>query len=292
VSLLKAEPAGPMTSMDELLALAHAMEDEAASRYTEIALGLRAEGHPSLAEVFDRLAADERGHMASIQKWSEKERGRAPDPEHVRWKMPETFDDEGIASADPRLLSAYRSLSMAVRNEERAFAFWSYVVAQATSPDIRRAAEALAREELGHVATLRRERRLAYHAERSSAPSSAVTTADVAALELRLADRLDELASHADEGRAGRLRRLAEDARRNRDDLARSGAAALTLRLPREMTDEPLALSELLVDRYLEAAERPHDEASLARAQRLAGRAIQRLAWLRKDLPELAEGSP
>ena len=32
---------------------------------------------------------------------------------------------------DPRVLTAYRSLAMAVRNEERAFAFWTYVAAHA-----------------------------------------------------------------------------------------------------------------------------------------------------------------
>ena len=51
--------------------------------------------------------------------------------------------------------------------------------------------------------------------------------------------------------------------------------------------DDPVALSEMLVDRYLEAAEGLRDEKAVARAQALAGRAINRLAWLRADLPEI-----
>jgi hypothetical protein len=54
-----------------------------------------------------------------------------------------------------------------------------------------------------------------------------------------------------------------------------------------EDPDDAVALSELLVDLYLDAAERIRDEAALARAQRLAGGAIRRLAWLRADLPTM-----
>jgi rubrerythrin len=287
VSLLKSEPAGAITSMEELFALAHAMEHEAATRYTEIARRLRREGNPPLADVFDRLAGDERGHLDSVVRWSEKDQGHAPDPELVRWKMPDTFDDEGIATGDPHIVSAYRSLSMAVRNEERAFAFWSYVVAHAASPDIRRAAEAMAREELEHVATLRRERRRAYHAERAAVRSE-VSARDLAALERRLAEQLEARAGRSDEARAARLRQLAGEARRNAEEVTgRAGSVALRLRLPRDLPDDPVGLSELLVDGYLEAAEHVRDEGSLAETQALAERAIRRLAWLREDLPEL-----
>ena len=48
-----------------------------------------------------------------------------------------------------------------------------------------------------------------------------------------------------------------------------------------------MALSELLVDLYLDAAELIGDEAARARAQGLAGRAISRLAWLRANLPAM-----
>ena len=54
--------------------------------------------------------------------------------------------------AELRLVTPYHALSIAVRNEERAFAFWSYMSADSDDPTIRREAERLAREELGHVA--------------------------------------------------------------------------------------------------------------------------------------------
>ena len=120
--------------------------------------------------------------------------GRAPEPAHVRWDLSDTFDDEGAGTTAPSLLTAYRALSMAVRNEERAFAFWSYVAAHARSSDIREAAETMAHEELEHVATLRRERRHAFHSQRSLAPGAGQrreAIVDVERLERRLAQRLD-----------------------------------------------------------------------------------------------------
>ena len=150
---------------------------------------MRHEGNPVLAEVFERLSVEEKGHVEGVMRWSESQRGTAPDPALIRWQLPETFDDEGISTTNPRLLSAYHALAIAVRNEERAFAFWTYVAAHAGTSEDWQAAEAMAHEELGHVAILRRERRRAFHAERSvqSAPLGNDGVGDLAALERRLA---------------------------------------------------------------------------------------------------------
>src|SRR5215208_1967417 len=122
MSLLNAEPPEPVGSLDELFAIAHAMEEEAAARYRELAAHMRENDSPALADVFERLAAEEQGHMQSVDHWSEKSSGRAPDLTRIRWERPETFDDEGASVTAPGLLAPYRALSMAVRNEERAFA--------------------------------------------------------------------------------------------------------------------------------------------------------------------------
>ncbi|MDF2766621.1 MAG: rubrerythrin family protein [Rhodospirillales bacterium] len=287
---LKSEPPRPVSSIEELFAIAHAMEHEAASRYAELALRMRGEGNAQLADVFDRLAADERGHLDSVVHWSERESGRVPDPARVQWDISHTFDDEGAGTTAPSLLTAYRALSMAVRNEERAFAFWSYVAAHARSADVRRAAETMAHEELEHVATLRRERRRAFHAQRSI-PSGATerreVVADLERLERRLAQRLEQMAETAEPDEAERLRDAARNALGTAGQLAIEPLPIDVKASPGEDPDDPVALSELLVDLYLEAAERIRDEAALDRAQRLAGGAISRLAWLRADLPAM-----
>jgi rubrerythrin len=222
-------------------------------------------------------------------RWSESQRGRAPDPSLIRWEAPETFDDEGIETADPRLLSAYRALATAVRNEERAFAFWTYVASQAGTPEIRQAAEAMAREELGHVSTLRRERRRAFHAERSARHGSTRHdgAGEAAALERRLAELLESLAPKAPPAEGLRLKAFAREARGHADELEETIRTLPVTQYAHGVPDDPIALAEWLTDRYLDAADHLKDEDALGRVQVIAGHAIARLAWLRSDLPEL-----
>lgn len=288
--LLKAEPAGTVTSLEELFAIAAAMEHEAATRYAEIAARMRQEGNTGLAEVFERLSADERGHLDGVVHWSRATKGQAPDPARIRWELPESFDDEGVAITDPELLSAYRALSMAVRNEERAFAFWSYVAAHAEAPEIRQAAETMAHEELGHVATLRRERRKAFHSERQrvgDTPQPRHSQDDLAALERRLADLLDSLAAGATAQERSHLEELAREARGHAKTLDDAPGALGIAGSRREGPDNPIALAEFLTELYIEAGDASGDETALQQVQAMAGRAIARLAWLRNDLPEL-----
>src|SRR5512139_3028884 len=187
---LKSEPAGTLHSLDELFALANAMEAEAAAKYADMAKEMRLQKRDELEAVFEELAAAERQHVDSVTRWSQSRRGKAPDPSLIRWEAPETLDTEASAEIkDSRLMTPYRALSMAVRNEERAFAFWSYVAAFTEDPEIRKAAETMAREELGHVSTLRKQRRLAYHRERD-ARAKTRDQVDAGALERCLATHL------------------------------------------------------------------------------------------------------
>jgi hypothetical protein len=178
---------------------------------------------------------------------------------------------------------------MAVRNEERAFAFWSYVAAHAQAPEIRRAAEAMAHEELGHVAILRQERRNAFHAARRQPEAQGADgMTDLATLERRLADLLEFLVDQAPPEERGRLIGFAEEARQHADD---PELASIPTAVPdKGIPGDPVALAELLVDRYLEAGDSLKDDTSLAQVQELAGHAIARLVWLRSDLPELHDG--
>jgi len=289
MSLLKREPTGTVKSLEELFAIAAAMEQEAADRYAEIAERMRGEGSSALADVFARLSADEREHLDNVVHWSQRTKGQAPDPARVRWEPPETFDDEGIAAGDPRLLSAYRALAMAVRNEERAFAFWSYVAAHAETAEIRQAAETMAHEELGHVSVLRRERRKAFHDERArSGPAAGELDGHaMATLERRFADLLESLATKAPSDARGRLMDLAKEARRSAEELDQTPITGSGVRSAPQDANDPTMLAELLTEIYLEAGDNLRDEQAVDLMQALAARAISRLAWLRADLPEL-----
>ncbi|GMP02425.1 ferritin-like domain-containing protein [Bradyrhizobium sp. TM239] len=280
-SLLSAEPAGVLESLDELFALAHAMEQEAANRYESLAQDMRGQGKADIAEVFTRLAAAEREHVDSVTQWSQSRRGKSPDPALVRWEAPEALAPEAAAEVKTsRLMTPYRALAMAVRNEERAFAFWSYLAAYSKDPDIKRASEAMAREELGHVATLRKERRRAYHHEheRSSADASTPRPPQIDArrLELRLIAQLGDIEQRLSGPAAVRTRDMRQQT------IAMADAAAGLGSFPASMErKDPLEIAEALVDGYLDGAERSSDAAHLESMQHLAERAISRLAWLR-----------
>ncbi|CCD90354.1 conserved hypothetical protein [Bradyrhizobium sp. ORS 375] len=279
--LLKSEPAGNLHSLNEMFALANAMEQEAADRYTELAEEMQRQGRGELAQVFTELAVAEREHVDSVVKWSHARTGHAPDASLVRWQAPETFDADAVAEIErSRLMTPYRALSIAVRNEERAFAFWSYLAAYSDKADVRTASEAMAREELGHVATLRKQRRRAYHreidAKRASSTMMPGEPVVAGQLELRLAELLGEMASRRQGPQADRMRELAREAAA----MATDGADVIRLPAALAQADAPV-IAEALADGYLDQAERAVEPGQLDLLQRLAGQAIARLAWLR-----------
>ena len=159
-------------TVDAMVAIAHAMEREAAARYALLADCMRRVDQREVAELLDTLAAEERSHVDSVERLAQQTLHHAPDASLVHTALPVTFlrEDEANAAA---LLSPYRTLSIAVRHEERAFAFWTYVAAQCDRTALRELAERFAAQELIHAAKLRRARRRAYNAERGVRPRRA-----------------------------------------------------------------------------------------------------------------------
>ena len=289
-SLLKSEPAGTLGSLDEMFALAHAMEQEAANKYGELADEMRRQGKNDLAAVFTQLVAAERDHVDSVSRWSQSRRGKAPDPALVCWEAPDTFDAEtAVEIKTSRLMTPYRALAMAVRNEERAFAFWSYLAAYSEDPEIKMAAEAMAREELGHVSILRKERRRAYHREHDvtltdnradiSVPAGErwrPTQVRAMTLELRLAAQLADLERRLSGASAKRAHELLDETMAMSTDAGDFGSFPARF----EQADTQV-IAEALADAYLNGAEGAGDAGRLENLQSLAERAIARLAWLR-----------
>lgn len=276
MSFLKSEPFAAVTSMDELLAIAYAMELEAIEGYSKLADQMRRENRPDMVAVFERLVGEESRHLGSVVQWSEKVSGKKPDLSNLRWEPEGTFDDEGASGVAPELLSAYRAFSTAVRNEERAFLFWTYVAAQAGQDLLREAAERMAREELGHLTTLRRERRRAFHDQKDMRPRAPVL--DLPELELRLAELLDTAASKASEAEAPTLRRLARQANERSSSIAQRPfglSPLLSKGVSPEVSGRAASLCELLLDCYLDFGERLHDQDGRSRAQQFAAAAVE-----------------
>jgi rubrerythrin len=181
---LAGPPLAAVKSADEMLAIAHAMEREAAARYAMLADCMRRVDQREVAELLDGLAAEERGHVQSVERLAQETVHHAPHAAPLHAVLPKTFarEEEAVAAV---LLSAYRTLSIAVRHEERAFAFWTYVAAHSANSALRDLAEMFARQELLHAAKLRQARRRAFHAERGAHHPARDTTSALTAAAIR-----------------------------------------------------------------------------------------------------------
>jgi rubrerythrin len=280
--LLEREPPGPINSTAALLAIARGIEARAAARYRALAARMRDARRPELATLLDRLAREESRHAERLAAGSD---GVPP-----TLLIPEGADAE---EADPARLTPYRVLSLAVRSEERAFAFYSHVAAAAESPDVRALAETLAREELAHAALLRRERRAAFRAEglagrpppEPGAGSLAELWARAAAVEAEAAARhrvVAEALLQAGDGGATRVRAIAEEeAQAARDCAERIGGVPPDPGLPLAPADPRQPIAEAIA-LYRDIADRAADPTVAAEAERLAAAAAARLQRLER----------
>jgi rubrerythrin len=284
MSRLATEPFIRIGSLEELFAVAAAMEREAIAGYSELARRMDEEGRPELAEVFERLVAEETSHLDNVGIWSQRMTGREPDLSALRAEPDATFDDEGAGTVAPELVDAYRAFSIAVRNEERAFAFWTYVAAQSTLPELQKAAEQMAREELDHVARLRRERRRAFHQARSAAAADGEGWT-LPALDNRMAALLDEAAAaEADAARLRALEGLAAAARLRAGALTHAplGETRLLSGVRPQVAARLRPTAELLLDCYLDLGERLPSQAGRDRAQTYAAELLDCVSLVRE----------
>lgn len=296
-------PLRPIGTAEELMDVAVGMEHEAALRYEQLAGMVARQGKSDLAALFGRLADLEKAHERELIQWAERDGLRPPQPVRFDWRMPETFDQaEGT-----QLFGPYEALVAAVRNEERAFAFYTYVAASALTEEVRRRAEGMAREELEHVSLLRRWRRETYHAARQPRRRTPRTLAELfalsAAMEIASAEVNDAAAAAV--GASGALeaaavlRRLADKARGHaggaapnlRGSNAAEGARASGLLRPGSLTAEgavrlSIQDAEEILDTYLAAAEHATEETLLNEAQKLAEQSLGRLALTRSLLAD------
>ncbi len=302
MGLLRTEPEGVVESLPELMAIAKALEEESARRYLQLSQRMRSLDNKAAMEVFEHLAREEETHSARVVEMSLSVTGAAPKRAEIRWELPRDLEDEGMADlAVSYLVTPYRALSIAVRNEERAFAFWSYVSAYAPSESIRAYAERMAREELRHAAILRRERRTAYHDQPhhprmvSSALSMAQLQEKAATLERGILEKCRALAAVAgdDQATANLLRKIAEETTAN---IQASGVPNFSPSAPQRqdapdsvvILDRIISACEAAAEEYLQAAESAVDERVSLEAQQLSKLTIARLVALRGCRAELS----
>jgi rubrerythrin len=275
-------------STEELMAMAHAMEVEAARRYRQLAVGMRVRQQEELARLFEFLQSLEEKHAVQLAEKA-PDTGVAIATQRISWDLPENFDEEAGTSF---LLTPYRALALAVRNEERAFAFYCHVAAEAPDDRTRKFAESLAKDELTHAWLLRRERRRAFRAEAEEHRARAVSLPGSLEEFFDFAAKTDWYAAQyhhclADSLQAlDRLKEAFDRVAQDEADSARESAERGGLTLPQpEPEGVPtisggMRLLEEAFERYSDIADRSKQEDVLQAAQELAARAVQRLAYV------------
>ncbi len=277
----------PVESPQALLALAWSLENQAAQRYFELAQSMRLRNEGRLAALFDFLACIEEKHAAQVAQRAEDNNSATPASAAISpQEVPENFDAEAGESS---LLTPYRALAIAVRNETRAFTFYSYLAATAPNESVRNMAEEFAKQELTHADLLRRERRKAYRAQNTGARRTlAQLPQSLAELwsfcfetETRSARYHRALAEllHGQERTAAAFAAAAQD----EEDCAREAANHIGRSLPTlAQPDHPTLgggrrLLEEAFERYSDIAARSKEEDVMQEALSLAERASRRV---------------
>jgi rubrerythrin len=280
----------PVASLEEILALDCRMQREAAASYRRLAAVMHGRGDRELERLFVSLAEMKDQHLAQIEQRSRDMLRRLPEspvPDSSLWGGREDEEE----AADSAGLTPYRALALAVRNEDRAFAFHTYVAAHAEDPGLQALAEEFATQALDHGVALRRRRRRAFHLERPETPVLPESEAELQAVAAELdgqAARLHDLLADrlAEEGKAQAaelFRRLADEGRQ---------AAGMAGAEPGPVTvAEGIRLLEHAFERYADIAERARQEEVVREAQRLAERSLQRLS-MACQVRDLGKSSP
>ena len=142
-----------MKSVEEFLAHAIRLEDEAARRFEQLTSAMESYGNREVASLFRKLAHFSRLHLADARARSGFRDVPRLSAENELWgpgASPEACDDW---ACDPQI-APVEALSVALEGERRAYEFYRAVSSTSTDPEMRRLAQEFAEEEAEHVCDL------------------------------------------------------------------------------------------------------------------------------------------
>lgn len=146
--------AKPSAAYIEFMSQAYTMELDASERYAEFADQMEVHNNRDVAQLFRKLAAIEGLHAKQILQ--EMHWPQMPEP-MFPGAWPGTEPPETAPVTDLHyLMQPYQALEIALRNEERAEAFFARLARSAKTPaEIRRLAGEMAAEEAEHKRLIR-----------------------------------------------------------------------------------------------------------------------------------------
>ena len=143
------------------------MERNAAATYCRLADNMKHLHNPEAVKTFERLVDIERGYEREIEMWASDLdiEPAAPDETGIVPGADEELGEvEGEAAID-LMLTPWQALDMAVKDQQRAFEYFSDVASNAGDEDVRLQSEKIASRKLEHIALLRLERKRAWRTD-------------------------------------------------------------------------------------------------------------------------------
>jgi hypothetical protein len=287
--LLTAVPPAPVRNLAELYAIAFDVTQRAIQRYGALTERIDESFRP-LRRVFEALVKREHDRADSLSAACLAACSKRPDISDLRWAPVDLVPAAEISDlGDSDLSTPYTAWALAARHRQRAFVFWTYVIALAEDPQLKQTAEAFAQEALFDGNQLRHERRTAWRAERKIAAEETATSdgidesASAALLESLLLKDMMAWSQELDPVRREQLLTLGiappspPFLTPPRGEGADTGYGGLE-----QIKRRALRRAEELSSIYLDEADRAADQGSMELAQKLAQRSILRLAGLRQ----------
>lgn len=142
-----------MKSVEEFLAYAIKLEEEAMLRFGELADSMETYGNAEVGRLFRKLAEYSQWHMGDAKARAGFREIPEMAPHEFHWPQGESPERAAIWGADPFLARA-EALEIALEAEKAGLGFYAHVHATTEDPEIRALAGEFVEEEREHVREL------------------------------------------------------------------------------------------------------------------------------------------
>lgn len=145
----------PLRDIGAFLLHAVVLEDEAASRYDELAETMEVHHNDEVAKLFRQMAGYSRLHLAEATELAARHAGGLPDlkPWELEWPGSESPESAPLEESH-YLMTPHHALELALLAERAAHGFYANVAQRSPDAHIRNLAAEFAAEEAEHVEAL------------------------------------------------------------------------------------------------------------------------------------------
>jgi len=142
-----------MKSVEEFLAYALKVEEEAMLRFGELADSMESYGNAEVGKLFRRLSDYSKLHMGDAKARAGFRDIPEMAPQDYHWPQGESPERAAVWGADP-FLARDEALAIALEAEKAGLDFYAHVLATTDDPEIKALAKEFVAEETGHVREL------------------------------------------------------------------------------------------------------------------------------------------